>query len=286
MILDAFEQVLSVLDESGKDEFNGAWMSLVGDRLLALEDAYRILTVAEREPIDYSELPTQAAYVFAYGMPRAGITYLRLKQHREDLGQPLFTKPSIKVASVGGGPASELGGLIAYLNDVESTENVTSIEYTVFDRSEAWEHVADLLVDALSDNIEIKLYFHEIDLLNGDEVNQTSLAGFDLVIFSYVVSELCGFESQHPVEDNIRHLFRTLDSGGFILYLDSESFPFYSFFNKCKSYVKGLRQRSDVGGNTVFEVGAYEGIFAEYCDELERKPRLDLNIVSKLLERD
>jgi Putative SAM-dependent methyltransferase len=286
MILDVFEEVLSNLDSEGEDECGDNWVDLVRERLFGLEAAYRILTQQDRSRIDYAEISTQAAYVFAYGMPRAGFTYERLKRHRETLGKPLFATPDIRVASVGGGPASELVGLIAYLNDAASEENVASIAYTIFDLGEEWENVANLTAECIPPNIEVALNFQRLNLLDAAEILQTSLAGNQLVIFSYVISELCAFKARMPVVDNIRMLLRTLDPGAFVFYMDSESYPFYSTFNSCKAQVMGLKELKDLGGNTYFDAGEYSGTFERYCTELDRDPRLDGNIVSKLLKRD
>jgi ribosomal protein RSM22 (predicted rRNA methylase) len=286
MILGVFEEVLANLDEQGEEDFGDDWMDLVTARQISLEASYRILTRPDRQPIDYSEAPTQAAYVFAYGMPRAGFTYERLKQHRQSFGQPLFPSREISVASIGGGPASELVGLLAYLNDPRMGEDVVSVDYKIFDLGEEWENIANLVADCVPDDIDVTISFEQLDLLDRAQAQQATLAGHDLVIFSYVISELCAFKNEMPVEDNIRTMLRTLDGGSFVLYLDSESFPFYSTFNSCRAFVSGLRQLEDIGGNTVFDPGEYEGVFERYCEELDRDPRLDGNIVSKLLKRD
>lgn len=286
MILDTFEEVLANLDSQGEEEFGDDWVEAVRDRLRSLEASYRILTQADRQPIDYSDLATQAAYVFAYGMPRGGFTYERLKLHRAALGRPLFTEQHIRVTSVGGGPASELIGLIHYLSDPEMGEHVASVSYSIVDHGREWEHVANLVADCIQCGIDVQISFQQCNLLNDIEVGKISLAKSHLAIFSYVISELRAFRDKFPVVGNIQSLLHTVDNGSFVLYMDSESYPFYSLFNSCRAGVAGLVQREDIGGNTEFDPGQYQGIFERYCEELERDPRLDGNIVSKLLERE
>lgn len=286
MILDVFEEVLANLDDDGEEQFGDDWVDLVRERLRALEAEYRLLAQADRPPIDYSELPTQAAYVFAYGMPRAGFTYERLKLHRESLGRPLFSGPDIAVMSIGGGPASELVGLLHYLNDPDMGEDVTSVAYTVVDVGAEWEHVANLVADCVPAGIDVTIDFEQVDLLNEQQAQNLSLENYDMAIFSYIISELRSYKDEFPVVENIKSILRTLDAGSFVFYMDSESYKFYSLFNSCKANVARLFERKDIGGNTVFDPGQYDGIFSRYCDELERDPRLDGNIVSKLLERE
>lgn len=285
MILSVFEEVLSNLDSHGEEKFGEDWIDLVRERLQALEAAYRILTQPDRQPIDYSELPTQAAYVFAYGMPRAGFTYERLKAHRMSLGRPLFARPNIQVTSIGGGPASELVGLLQYFRDPDVGEKVTSISYTIVDHDGEWEHVANLVADCVPEDIDVVMNFRRCNLLDKQDIRQIDLSDDDLTIFSYIISELKAFTGTYPVVENVKTILTTLDVGSFVFYMDSESYKFYSLFNSCRN-VPRLIRREDIEGNTKFDPGPYSGVFASFCVDLDRDPRLDGNIVSKLLEKE
>ena len=81
-MIDAFETVLKSLDKRGREQFGNKWMKEVQGRSKILEESYKILNQIGRDPINYSELATQAAYVFAYGMPRAYFTDEFLRRHR------------------------------------------------------------------------------------------------------------------------------------------------------------------------------------------------------------
>jgi hypothetical protein len=124
MIFDVFERVLSELDSSGEDTFGDRWQPEVAAALECLSEYYgnQNLRNPDRELVDYSGLPTQAAYTFMYAIGRADFTYQLLSRFRQALGKPLFNKSSLNVTSVGGGPASELVGLVRYLGDAASGE--------------------------------------------------------------------------------------------------------------------------------------------------------------------
>lgn len=110
MTLSAFNGVLSDLEELGLEENEGGWDDEISDRLIALEAYYgnQNLRNVNRELIDYSGLPTQAAYVFMYAIGRAEFTYSLLKRFREKVGHPLFPQGAIRVTSLGGGLAVSL----------------------------------------------------------------------------------------------------------------------------------------------------------------------------------
>ena len=134
MISEIFEELLLSLDELGRDARGESWEDDVAEELIGLRAAYDCLTEPDRSVIDYSDPATQAAYVYAYAIGRAEFTYQLLKRHRAALGAPIFKTKEARVTSLGGGPGSEIAGLVKYLLDEDSGEEVESIKYWVFDK--------------------------------------------------------------------------------------------------------------------------------------------------------
>ena len=126
-MLVAFEEALKALNDEGFKSHQEQWMPRVKDSWDALIQSYQLLTKQDRNPIDYSASEVQAAYIYAYAMPRAYFTHEMLRRHRQAIGAPLLPKGKIRVVSLGGGPASELVGLLEYLGDAANGEVVTGI---------------------------------------------------------------------------------------------------------------------------------------------------------------
>jgi hypothetical protein len=124
-----FEKLLYDLDQQGQAEMPDDWEDQVADRLESLRNAYENLTSPGRPEIDYSDLATQAAYVFAYAIGRAEFTYQLLKRHRAELGEPIFPNEIARITSLGGGPGSEIVGVVKYILDASNGEKVKSIKY-------------------------------------------------------------------------------------------------------------------------------------------------------------
>ena len=164
MIEKLFDDLLGGLDQHGRDEFGLDWTEAVLSSLEGLREAYECLTVNGRVPIDYSTLPTQAAYVFTYAIGRAEFTYQLLKRYRVSLGEPIFPNPEVRITSLGGGPGSEIAGVVKYILDPESGENVNSIEYWVLDKNAEWENLCQSIVDDLSAFLPVKLVYAPLDL--------------------------------------------------------------------------------------------------------------------------
>lgn len=287
MIAHVFENLLNSLDGEGEERYGDAWSGLVGERLEQLRSDYNILTDPGRTVIDYADLATQSAYVYAYGIGRAFFTDELLRKHRAKLGEPIFRDDVAKVTSLGGGPGSELAGLVAYLLDEANGETVESINYWVFDKDSEWEHPCQALVDDLSEHLPIKLVYDKLDLANQKDCQAISLEGDDLLVLSFVVSELCALEDQKQILEGLRHLYGTLNTHSFIFYNDSDAYDFYKFFNDSKTFVKGFgkaSQMSEIQAEITFEA-ELGPTYRRYSSSYDWTPHRTSKALSKLLRR-
>jgi hypothetical protein len=208
VIFAVFEEVLSELDSTGHEVFGEGWHPELQAALEGLSQYYgnQNLRNPNRDLVDYSGLPTQAAYVFMYAIGRAEFTYQLLKRFRQKHGKPLFAKNALNVTSIGGGPASELVGLIRYLDDPVSGEDVVEILYDVIDKEGEWNSVAELVVGAIPTGIEITATFYQADLADPAGVKERSVEYDDLVMMSFFISEICELPNPKEVRANLEIL--------------------------------------------------------------------------------
>lgn len=201
-----FENILKELHRQGKKRYSDEWIARLQQRRVKFEGSYATLYEQNRDPIAYAPLSAQTAYVFAYAPTRAEYTRQYLLRHRNALGTPLFTRDRVEVVSFGGGPASELVGLVRYLEDETADEPATAIEYVVYDKDGDWADVATKVAAAIGTGIEITIRYEETDAASQKRMGAIDLSDTDLVIFSYIMSELARLE----VADRITENFRTL----------------------------------------------------------------------------
>lgn len=287
MIEEVFERLLYDIDQQGQAEMQDDWDDEVASRLESLRDAYDNLTVLGRAEIDYSDLATQAAYVFAYGIGRAEFTYQLLKGHREKLGEPIFPNSVARITSLGGGPGSEIAGVVKYLMDPASGEKVKSIKYWVFDKDGLWSDVCEPLVSSLAKYIPIELVYDTLDLCDQKQCGKISLEGDNLLILSFIISELCSVSHKKDAEESLRELYKTMDNGSRIFYNDSNASSFYYFFNETKKFVKGLgkvSQKSEIIQKIVMNL-KFGPTYNEYMDRFDVTPHLTSDALSKFLVR-
>ena len=269
-MLYSFEKALEKLNKRGGKEYGERWASVVRERRESLEEEYKGLTVDGRDPIDYSDLASRALYVFAYAAPRAYFAHEFLCRHRAEVGKPLFAQNHLDIISFGGGPASELVGLIHYLDDHED-EAVTSIKYTVLDKGGEWKRVAKHVIKGIESEIAIEHSFLEVDFADHDGCAEIDIAGADLLMFSYISSELCALEAKDDIEKNLNDILSKMTGGTRMLFIESKVTQFIKFFKDCKGYY-GKKINDDDRGVDV-DLPELTGIFEIFADMTEKEPR-------------
>jgi hypothetical protein len=283
-MLDAFESALRKLHSTGRKKFGEEWLVRLAKRKEKLKQAYASLDESDRDPIQYSSLSARTAYVFAYAPTRAEYTREFLMRHRIAVGRSLFEKGHICVVSFGGGPVSELVGLVKYLEDPASGEAVDSIRYVVYDKDGDWEDIAADVVASLRTDISVEAEYHAVDAADQQKMKEIDLKDVDLVIFSYIMSELAKLEKRDKISENFKHTLSSMPVNSKILFIDNKHKIFIDYFRQCK-LVLGLNQKSDNGDSIEFKLPAMTGTFGVLEKALDWRPRTDLNSVSKLIIR-
>jgi hypothetical protein len=283
-MMEEFEAALAALHSAGRRRFPDDWMLRLEARRIKLERAYATLYEQDRDPISYSSLSAQTAYVFAYAPTRAEYTRQYLVRHRRAFGRALFGRPKVNIVSFGGGPASELVGLVRYLESAQADELVEQIDYTVYDKDGEWSGVATSVVEDLDTDIAINVCYEDVDAISRKRMTQIDLSAVDMVIFSYIMSELAKLGRKDQIVENFRTVLAGLPVGSKILFLDNKHRIFIDFFQSCK-LVTGLKQKNDDGDQVVCDFPALIGTFDIISRGLDWLPRTDLNSVSKLIVR-
>jgi hypothetical protein len=281
-MMSEFEGALRKLFGAGKKRFGDDWIPRLERRRVKLEGAYATLYEQDRDPISYASLSAQTAYVFAYAPTRAEYTRQYLHRHRQALGASLFSGKNARIVSFGGGPASELVGLLRYIE--EADEPVENIDYVVYDKDGDWTDVAQNVVDALDTDINIETRYEEADAASRVRMTQIDLSKTDMVIFSYIMSELAKLGRKDQIVENFRTVLGKMKVNGKILFIDNKHKIFIDYFRSCK-LVSGLREKNDNGDAVTFELPELAGTFDAVARALDWQPRTDLNSVSKLIVR-
>ena len=281
--MEEFEPILKKLHKAGQKRFGDEWIPRLEQRRVRLESAYATLYEPDRDPIPYQSLSAQTAYVFAYAPVRADYTRQYLLRHRRAFGRPLFEDSNVEVVSFGGGPASELVGLIQYLEEEDAGEQVANVDYIVYDKDGAWAGVATDIVDSLDTDIEIAISYIETDFASRKRMAEIDLSNSDMVVFCYVMSELAKLGRKDQIAENFRSVLEEMKIGSKMLFIDNLHPIFIKYFQSCK-LVTGLMQRND-DDPVECELSELEGTFEFLSHALDWVPRTELRSLSKLIVR-
>ena len=285
MITDVVRAVLERLDAQGQVD-HGDWDEQMVSRMVSLEASYRELRNRQRDLINYSELSTQTAYFYRYVIGHAEFVYQVLTRARADTGAPLFDAEEIRVTSVGGGPASELLGLIKYLSEGDGEPDISKISYTVIDKERHWEHLVDLVIESLETEIEIEAQFQTCDLSGDVIAGDVSLENEDLVIMSYFISEICAIPAAQQIMANLNGLLGGMQNGALLLYNDSSAWSFHSFFDSRVSAARRFNGIVEIREELRAEAPQFEGIFANINFRTGYGLKLSSSTVAKVLRRE
>jgi Protein of unknown function (DUF3115). len=285
MIFDVVRSVMTILDDQGAADHDD-WEDLLAERLASLEASYAELLKVDRELIDYSDLATQTAYVFRYVIGHAEYICQLLTMARQDTGAPLFETDELWVTSVGGGPGSELLGLVKYLAQAKTKEpEIKKIVYTVVDKENNWRHVIDLVIDAIETDIEIDVYYRTFDVTEEKIPDNVTLKHEELVFMSFFISEVCRLPDAKNVRKNVTAILDSMPSNSLLLYNDSRAYSFHSFFDARVAAAKGFDEVVSFDQELKVKSPDFSGLIGEFIEKYDYRPRLSSNAISKLMRR-
>jgi hypothetical protein len=285
MIAEAVRAVLQMLDEQGEADYTD-WIDQVQASMVTLEASYKELRNVNRDLIDYSELPAQAAYLYRYVIGHADFVYQILKRAREAAGRPLFPSGYVWLTSVGGGPGSDLLGVLKYLIDNDDEPDIDGVSYTVIDKEKNWQHVIECFCAHFANDIDINVIYQTCDLSAANLPAAVTLKDEHIVVMSFFISEVCAIPNGQKVIANVNNLLKDMKNRAILIYNDSSAYSFYSFFQNRVDAARNFNELIDVREELRAESPAYDGIFEEYAAQYNYGFKLSGNMVAKVLRKE
>jgi SAM-dependent methyltransferase len=227
--VNVFQLVKQVLDEQ-YDSIGGTEEErdiAIRTRIKVLMERYSKL--AEENSVTYRKPLTRFAYIYKYVTSHSNLTYKML------LGagalRKLFLQDQVIVSCIGGGPGSELLGILKYMADIE---DMPPLRCYLIDREIGWADAwSDVDEKALSD-CKVSSYFIPMDVTDPENWSaHTKYLKADLFTMVYFASEIfCVRDKAMPYFEN---LFRSMKPGAFILYIDNNAPTFTDWFDSLAS---------------------------------------------------
>lgn len=197
--------------------------------------------------IDYSDPITRFAYSYRYVAAHAYTIYSLIRD-TSDLSN-LFDANKLCVCCLGGGPGSDLLGILKFMK----MKNMSAkLMCRVYDRQEEWRETLGSVCNLLT-SFDISPTFRALDITHGEAFTKyPELLHNDLFTMSFFVSEV--HSKQEQAEAFFKYLFRNAKPSSLFLFVDNSSGYASSWFDKLVkahnrlgeyAYLKSIKKPED-----------------------------------------
>jgi hypothetical protein len=196
----------------------------IRERLKSLSNEYTGLADGTRTPIDYSDPVTRFAYVYSY--VAAHSAYVKLKLLGCDEVRTLLkSTDKVRVSCIGGGPGSELIGL---LQASTALNRVSSLSVWLLDGEESWSETWSEVDERLEADFKLTSNSRQADVTSYKNFDNLEKAfSSDLFILSFFLSEIYSFrDNAIPF---MSKMVESMHKGAMVLYIDNSSDSFTKY---------------------------------------------------------
>ena len=224
--MQVFELVKSVLDEN--------YAKIAGvpterddricQRITELQEAYSAL--ASENEITYNEPSIRFAYIYKYVTSHVNIVYQKICSNMTL--RSLFQLPQVTVSCIGGGPGSDLVGILKFVSGKDDAK--PKLRCFILDGENSWADAWSDVDEKLDSNFNISTYFIPMDVTDNSAWSQQSkYLNADLFTMIYFASEI--FSKREQAKPFFEHLFANMKPGGLLLYIDNNARCFTEWFD-------------------------------------------------------
>lgn len=230
-----FELIKTVLDDiyvEAQAQYGGNVDVEIKQRMQYLVSAYGNLDSTSFSPVNYKDPATRFAYVYKYVPAHADYIVQILKILRSERDEPIFPMDDLRISCVGGGPGSDLIGVLKYLDSRGDREPVKSVMAYLLDKEQAWADTWTELNVPLDLNLKFNSAFQPLDVTTpGSWKSQKKFLQADLFTLSYFVSEIKSLDKNGELDEFWTTLFDGAKPGAYFLYNDNGHTSFTSYFD-------------------------------------------------------
>lgn len=169
---------------------------------------------------DYSANIKKFAYLYKYSVAHGYFTFLGLCSVKHSDLQWFKGAEKLRLACIGGGPGSEILGVVRYLKKRGLDKAGVSVEITVFDKESSWKSLCAAVLKEIDHKCDIGLKFVEIDATDKSTYKDIEFSKFNLVISSFFLSETRKLGIAEKSKAFWRFLLGSMNVGSAILLLD------------------------------------------------------------------
>jgi hypothetical protein len=273
-----FHLIKNVLDDvyatiPGADEQKDEAIKVELNRLRALYAGLQ----SNKDSIDYSNPVTRFAYIYRYVTCHANLVYRRIVAN-EDL-RALFNQQAVQIACIGGGPGSDLLGILKYC---EEAEVKARLKFLLTDREQIWGESWEDIDNQIDGGLQLRSVYQQLDVTDSAtwEFRLKYLNQTDLFTFIYFFSEL--YNVREKAAAYFEHLFGGARSGALFLYIDNADTRYSEFDRLASKYALESHGAGDLDTRMPYEEQTYD--LGTYCHKFT-SPKLNAQITYRIMRK-
>lgn len=276
-----FSFLKTVLDEVLADipgKKKAEKMARADEKAELLQKSYGKLAVAN-EAIDYSDPATRYAYIRRYVCSHANMVADLIGQ-TPALRDTFAKQEKVSVCCIGGGPGSDLIGVLKYVEDADVSPKLM---FWLFDREQAWnDSWADL--NGKLDR-DVSTNFATLDVTKPESYSKNSkYLKSDVFTMVYFVSEV--FFCRDDAAEFFKKLFANAKSGALFLFIDNSVTTFYEWFDQMWKKA-GLKKLAGADSVTMSMPTAEDkSELGEHLIAMDGYPKLSGKVAYRVLKKE
>jgi hypothetical protein len=186
---------------------------------------------------------------------------------------------------LGGGPGSDIVGMLKYLDEHEN-EPVNKLTCYLLDREQAWADIWTELHESLTPNVALNVNFQPFDVTNRSSwKNQRRFLQADLFTMIYFVSEVLTLDTNGCVTNSWYDIFESAKSGAWFVYIDNGHSDFTSYFDSQWQRAELQCVLSGENEKWIPRFSERASELKEYQEKFEQSPKIQAQITYRVLRK-
>jgi hypothetical protein len=228
---------------------------------------------------DFSSAATRFGYVLKYVPAHAHWVYELIMWSPE--AQALFKRNKLRMVSIGGGPGSDLVGVLKYM---EETGDCPALHCEIIDGCIDWKSTWSDLAFSLDwvKPLHTDYVIHDA----GDPATwaaPSSIDKGDLVVLNFFASEI--FHLDPTSAKYLTTMLRRMKAGAILLLNDNNAPQFYNWFDGIAKGVGLTTLVSRAGTRKIYDVGEQTSDLGKYAKKFAHGPKLTGEVASRIMRK-
>ncbi len=275
-----FQVVQGVLDATyaAVPDTSGSRDAKIRGAIEAMSRQYRTALITSGGP-DFSDPATRFGYVLAY-VPAHAHWLFELIGWSLD-AQALFNRPKLRVACLGGGPGSDLVGILKYMDESGKSPRIFC---EIVDGCIEWKTTWGDLAFSLDWENALHTDYVIHNLADpGTWIAPSAIEKADLVTLSFFVSEV--FHLGNSARDYLIKVLSSLKPGAVVLVNDNNAYTFYNWFDQITASAGLQTILSSSGTRKIYDGGEQTADLGDYATRFKRSARLTGELCWRVLRK-